>query len=59
VRSFLDEQCGAGQRHAGGSAGDHSYLAIELSHDHSVELMVIRNRSLRALRTPGRQSAEK
>jgi hypothetical protein len=37
VRSFLDEQFGAGQCHAGGSAGDHRYLAIELSHDHSVE----------------------
>ena len=31
---------GAGQRHAGGSAGDHRYLAIELSHDHSFGLVV-------------------
>jgi len=35
VRSFLDEQLGAGQRHAGRSAGDHRHLALELSHDHS------------------------
>ena len=35
VRSFLDEQLGAGQCHASGSAGDHRHLAIELSHDHS------------------------
>ena len=46
VRSFLDEQFGAGQCHAGGSAGDHRDLAIELSHDHSVELMGIRNSSV-------------
>jgi len=30
VSAFLDEQPGAGQCHAGGSAGDHRYLAIEL-----------------------------
>ena len=33
VRAFLDEQFGAGQCHAGGSAGDYRYLAVELSHD--------------------------
>jgi len=38
VRSFLDEQLGAGQCHAARSAGDHLYLAIQLSHDHSTEL---------------------
>jgi hypothetical protein len=46
VRSFLDEQFGAGQCHAGGSAGDHRYLAIELSHDlcasiHEVFILIL------------------
>ena len=39
VRAFLDEQLGAGQCHAGRSAGDDRDLALELSHDHSVALV--------------------
>ena len=32
VRSLVDEQLRAGQRQAGGAAGDDRYLAVELSH---------------------------
>src|SRR6185312_13326421 len=36
VRSLLDEQLRAGQRHAGGAAGDDRYLAVKLSHGRSL-----------------------
>ena len=39
MRSFVDEQLGAGQRQATRAARDHRDLAIELSHDHSIEQM--------------------
>lgn len=40
MRSFLDEKLGPGQCQSGGSTGNYRYLAIELSHDHSIELMI-------------------
>lgn len=40
VRSLLDEQLRACQRHAGGAAGDDRDLAVKLSHSHSLGSVV-------------------
>ena len=40
VSSFVHEQLGTGQRHTTRRTCDHRDLAIELPHDHSVQLVV-------------------
>ncbi|MDQ1033704.1 hypothetical protein QFZ75_000120 [Streptomyces sp. V3I8] len=52
VSSFINEQSGAGRRRAGRSAGDHRCSAIELSHDHSIELGAADNGGCGAFERP-------